>query len=327
MRDIRQLDQAYAESTDASLVIRQHAILVNVGTHFPAPRHHLMTLEFTPLMLDPIRAVILRNQFIVLLGTTNTVDSLMDQLQQRVQAYLRESPGTAFEFTALEGLLSTITSWLAMKCAGLKPTVETSLASFARAERPRDEFEQVRNVQTAVTTLHVQVSGIRGMLMTLLDDEADLCMMHLTKVRTTVDDTLAQSLDQQVVDLDEVESVLETNLQDVFGTLASISMLLSKIDNTQRMVDLAWTSKRNYLLVVDMSLKFMFLGVLVTHLWTGMFGQNLESHVKEDGMWFAATFGGCSIWIVGFYVVVYVYFKSKNIALSWRKPGFVAPED
>ncbi|RHY71818.1 hypothetical protein DYB37_006641 [Aphanomyces astaci] len=319
MRDIRQLDQAYAESTDASLVIRQHAILVNVGTHFPAPRHHLMTLEFTPLMLDPIRAVILRNQFIVLLGTTNTVDSLMDQLQQRVQAYLRESPGTAFEFTALEGLLSTITSWLAMKCAGLKPTVETSLASFARAERPRDEFEQVRNVQTAVTTLHVQVSGIRGMLMTLLDDEADLCMMHLTK--------LAQSLDQQVVDLDEVESVLETNLQDVFGTLASISMLLSKIDNTQRMVDLAWTSKRNYLLVVDMSLKFMFLGVLVTHLWTGMFGQNLESHVKEDGMWFAATFGGCSIWIVGFYVVVYVYFKSKNIALSWRKPGFVAPED
>ncbi|RHY31960.1 hypothetical protein DYB32_003001 [Aphanomyces invadans] len=112
----------------------------------------------------------------------------------------------------------------------------------------------------------------------------------------------------------------------MFGTLASISMVLTKIDHTQRMVDLTWTSKRNYLLVVDMSLKCMFLGLLVTHLWTGMFGQNLHSYVEGDDVWFTATFGSCAAWILGSYVVVYVYFKSKGIVLSWRMRGFDLPE-
>ncbi|KAF0737881.1 hypothetical protein AaE_008892 [Aphanomyces astaci] len=83
MRDIRQLDEAYVESQEPTIVVRQQAILVNVGISTP---------HFGPF---PIRAVVLRNACIVFDGPNNVVAVL----QAKFREYSAENPTSPFEFS------------------------------------------------------------------------------------------------------------------------------------------------------------------------------------------------------------------------------------
>ncbi|ETV87157.1 hypothetical protein, variant [Aphanomyces astaci] len=290
MRDIRQLDEAYVESQEPTIVVRQQAILVNVV---------------------PIRAVVLRNACIVFDGPNNVVAVL----QAKFREYSAENPTSPFEFSALEVILSTLTAGYSKSFETFRPVAEAALREVAKVERPRNEFEQMRGIQTTLAVLESHVVSMRRLLMSLLDNDDDLHMLYLTKMHN--DPSLLQG--EFNFDVDEATSLLEVHLRDIYGIQSQISLMGSNIQHTARVVDLLWTSKRNYLLLIDMSLRVMLLMLYCTNYWTGLFGQNIRSDFEDNEALFWGTTVFCAVWTFGAYAVVCKMFLARGLSLSWHK--------
>ncbi|RLO03554.1 hypothetical protein DYB28_000469 [Aphanomyces astaci] len=274
MRDIRQLDEAYVESQEPTIVVRQQAILVNV-------------------------AVVLRNACIVFDGPNNVVAVL----QAKFREYSAENPTSPFEFSyvaALEVILSTLTAGYSKSFETFGPVAEAALREVAKVERPRNEFEQMRGIQTTLAVLESHVVSMRRLLMSLLDNDDDLHMLYLTKVHTKL-------------------RVFPLVAFDIYGIQSQISLMGSNIQHTARVVDLLWTSKRNYLLLIDMSLRVMLLMLYCTNYWTGLFGQNIRSDFEDNEALFWGTTVFCAVWTFGAYAVVCKMFLARGLSLSWHK--------
>ncbi|RHY31954.1 hypothetical protein DYB32_002999 [Aphanomyces invadans] len=216
---------------------------------------------------------------------------------------------------SFEVLLSTLTALYAKAFDALRPAADAALREVANIERPRGEFEQVKAIQTSLAVLECNVVNMRQLLMSLLDNDDDLHMLYLTKVHDNP--SLLQG--DVTFDVDEVVAILEAQLQDIYGIVSHISLMMSNIQHTARVVDLMWTSKRNYLLLIDMSLRVMLMLMYCTNYWTGAFGQNLKSNVEENEGLFWGTSLVCTAWTFGAYGVVCKVFLARGLSLSWHK--------
>ncbi|RHY87517.1 hypothetical protein DYB31_016390 [Aphanomyces astaci] len=181
-----------------------------------------------------------------------------------------------------------------------RPVAEAALREVAKVERPRNEFEQMRGIQTTLAVLESHVVSMRRLLMSLLDNDDDLHMLYLTKVQTKL-------------------RVFPLVAFDIYGIQSQISLMRSNIQHTARVVDLLWTSKRNYLLLIDMSLRVMLLMLYCTNYWTGLFGQNIRSDFEDNEALFWGTTVFCAVWTFGAYAVVCKMFLARGLSLSWHK--------
>ncbi|RHZ12705.1 hypothetical protein DYB26_007967, partial [Aphanomyces astaci] len=201
---------------------------------------------------------------------------------------------------ALEVILSTLTAGYSKSFETFRPVAEAALREVAKVERPRNEFEQMRGIQTTLAVLESHVVSMRRLLMSLLDNDDDLHMLYLTKVHTKL-------------------RVFPLVAFDIYGIQSQISLMRSNIQHTARVVDLLWTSKRNYLLLIDMSLRVMLLMLYCTNYWTGLFGQNIRSDFEDNEALFWGTTVFCAVWTFGAYAVVCKMFLARGLSLSWHK--------
>ncbi|ETW05837.1 hypothetical protein H310_03504 [Aphanomyces invadans] len=165
MRDIRKLDNVFSSSNEPSITVRRQAILVNC---------------------DPVRAVIMRDSCLVFLP--DGADSLISHLKNNFKQHVGEA--AAFEFAALEAILSTICRVFAMECEKVIPLGRSALDKMTKDESMIAELESLRSIKNAMSSLEAQLGGMRRLLMSLLENEEDLHMMYLTKVCVVVASTM-----------------------------------------------------------------------------------------------------------------------------------------
>ncbi|ETW05840.1 hypothetical protein, variant 1 [Aphanomyces invadans] len=287
MRDIRKLDKMFSTSNEPSITVRQQAILVNC---------------------DPVRAVIMRDCCLVFLP--DGADSLIAHLKANFKLHIADA--TAFEFAALEAILATVCFTFSTQCKQVIPEGRAALEKMTKDESI-GELESLRSIKNTMSVLESQLGGMRRLLMNLLENEADLHMMYLTKL--CEDPKLAQDL--YSFDTEDVESILELYLQEIYGSQTRVALMAHNIVNTESIVMLKLDSKRNFLLSVDLSLTVLGTLIAMPTFIVGAFGMNLNSHIQDTEYIFWIVFALCGLFIVVGYVVVARYLKDQGINMSW----------
>ncbi|RLO12804.1 hypothetical protein DYB28_001676, partial [Aphanomyces astaci] len=293
MRDIRKLDKMFSTSNEPSITVRQQAILVNC---------------------DPVRAVIMRDCCFVFLP--DGTDSLIAHLKSNFKLHIADA--SAFEFAynhtiyALEAILATICCIFSTQCKQVIPLGRPALEKMTKDES-MSELESLRSIKNSMSVLESQLGGMRRLLMTLLENEADLHMMYLTKL--CEDPKLAQDL--FYIDTEDVESILELYLQEIYSSQTRVALMAQNIVNTESIVMLKLDSKRNFLLSVDLSLTLLGTLIAMPTFIVGAFGMNLNSHIQDTEYVFWVVFALCGLFILVGYVVVVKYLKQQGINMSW----------
>ncbi|RHY65845.1 hypothetical protein DYB30_006172, partial [Aphanomyces astaci] len=311
MRDIRKLDKMFSTSNEPSITVRQQAILVNC---------------------DPVRAVIMRDSCFVFLP--DGADSLIAHLKSNFKLHIADA--TAFEFaynhticyniqciyrypthcfrgcSALEAILATICCIFSTQCKQVIPLGRSALEKMTKDES-MSELESLRSIKNSMSVLESQLGGMRRLLMTLLENEADLHMMYLTKL--CENPKLAQDL--FCIDTEDVESILELYLQEIYSSQTRVALMAQNIVNTESIVMLKLDSKRNFLLSVDLSLTLLGTLIAMPTFIVGAFGMNLNSHIQDTEYVFWVVFALCGLFILVGYVVVVKYLKQQGINMSW----------
>ncbi|KAF0737880.1 hypothetical protein AaE_008891 [Aphanomyces astaci] len=299
MRDIRKLDKMFSTSNEPSITVRQQAILVNC---------------------DPVRAVIMRDCCFVFLP--DGTDSLIAHLKSNFKLHIADA--SAFEFAynhtiyALEAILATICCIFSTQCKQVIPLGRSALEKMTKDES-MSELESLRSIKNSMSVLESQLGGMRRLLMTLLENEADLHMIFVLVVDNGLfnnnDPKLAQDL--FYIDTEDVESILELYLQEIYSSQTRVALMAQNIVNTESIVMLKLDSKRNFLLSVDLSLTLLGTLIAMPTFIVGAFGMNLNSHIQDTEYVFWVVFALCGLFILVGYVVVVKYLKQQGINMSW----------
>ena len=140
---------------------------------------------------DPIRAVIMRKTCLVFVP--DGADSLLSVLKQQFYEHCRVFDASSsscsssallpFEFRAIEATLATLCRIMANEFERIQPVICASLERLLNVHMSSGELETLRALKNTVSEFDSQVSGIRRALMDILDNEEDLRLLHLTKVR------------------------------------------------------------------------------------------------------------------------------------------------
>ncbi|OQR88529.1 CorA Metal Ion Transporter (MIT) Family, partial [Achlya hypogyna] len=130
------------------------------------------------------------------------------------------------------------------------------------------DMEALRTLKNNMHELNTQISGMRRMLMEILENDEDMHMLYLSKIHAEP----AIASDLLSFDTEDAESLLEVYLQDIYATQTRVSLMLNNVQNTESMVMLRLDTKRNYLLTVDLTLTLWTTMITVPTFIVGAFG-------------------------------------------------------
>ncbi|CAK4724080.1 unnamed protein product [Aphanomyces euteiches] len=289
MRDLRKLDYAFVESYEPSIVVRKQAILVNA---------------------DPIRSVIMRDCCLMFVpDKTHPLVGLLKDKFKEPQG--DDDVEMAFEFRALEAILSTVCKFLADDFERMAPIVNSSLERLASAQMSSGELETLRTLKNAMNEFESQVNGLRRVLMEILDNEVDLHLLYLTQLHSNP--VMLNEL--WSFDAEEAESLLEVYLQDIHNTKTKVALMVHRIHNTESVVMLKMDAVRNYLLTADMIFTLIMVCLTFGMFVTAAFGMNLTSGLEQTpGAFMAVIF----ITVIFSLVTVYVgvaFFRKRGVLI------------
>ncbi|RHZ09417.1 hypothetical protein DYB37_011966 [Aphanomyces astaci] len=94
--------------------------------------------------------------------------------------------------------------------------------------------------------------------------------------------------------------------------------MLENVQNTRTIAMLKLDAKRNYLLMVNLTLTLWTTLITVPTFVVGTFGMNLNSYVQDVDFLFYVVVSGCVLFPVGVYRLVLKYFRERGINLSWK---------
>ncbi|OQR90282.1 CorA Metal Ion Transporter (MIT) Family [Achlya hypogyna] len=304
MRDIRKLDNAFALASKPSITVRRGAILLNA---------------------DPVRAIIMQNNCVVFLQ--EGAESVIPLLEANFKEF--DSQDHAFEFTferrlraseltgycrALESLLLTICTILEKDCTRVLPLAQATIDKMTQDAALAGELETLRSMKNQLDELNARVTGTRKAFVDILENEEDLRMMHLTKLH----DDPALVRDLFSFDSEELESLLEVYLEDIYDTQTRVALMLENMANTKNIAMLKLDAKRNYLMTLNLTLTLWTTLVSVPTFIVGAFGMNLASNLEEVQYLFYLVGGSAMVFPIGAYRYALRYLNQRGIALSWR---------
>ncbi|KAF0746997.1 hypothetical protein AaE_007907, partial [Aphanomyces astaci] len=300
MRDIRMLETALSVSNEPMITVRQQAILINC---------------------DPIRAVIFRDSCLVFVSRgLVTSTTLVQRLQASFHQHLGDDAHACvgFEFSALEAIVATKCQLLADEQYKLAVLGRDQLNLMASDEGNMSVLDNLRMIKNATSDLESQVNGVRRMLIDMLDDDEELHMLHLTKLY----EEPSVALDLFGFDTEEVESLLESYLQNNYGTGAAVELMLHTIQNTEAIVMLKLDAKRNYLIIVDLLMTLVTTLVAVSNFFVNAFTMNVVSWLKDlDWVYWTWIAVAAAFPVASYFTSIWYIRKAAgvNIALSAHK--------
>ncbi|DAZ98852.1 TPA: hypothetical protein N0F65_002577 [Lagenidium giganteum] len=275
MRDLRKLDASFGATSKPFILARQQAILFSA---------------------DPLRAIVLRDSCMVLvpLGADGLHARIISSFKEFVQM---KDASTAFEFMALEAILSTLTSYvvyynsrrlLQEECNARSVEIVRALNKVVQGKGMSTALETLRIMKNGMSDFEAQVDSVRRALMELLDNEEDMRLLHLTKLFHNPQLLMHMS----AFDAEDVEVMLESYSKDVFATHTKASLLQHRIQTTERLVTMKLDYSRNYLLSLDLIFSLIAIALELGTYLSGAMGMNLASNLPQTPAYF---WGACAL--------------------------------
>jgi len=267
-RDIRRLDKRFAHSSEPSLLVRRHAIIVS---------------------LAPIRALLLNSR--LLLFVPDGADSLLAPLMERLRAVgdsdlLEES----FVMRSLEAILVTTCNSLKADVDSIRPVVKSTILEVMQSSSGVT-IERLRQTKSKIQAINNKLAAVQHAFENLLSNDRDMALMRLDKVYAYPEFFDDGNGEQWIHDHEEVELLLENYAQAIDGSISVVDALMVEIDSAMSTIALRLDSARNKLLRIDLVVSSITSVAGIGALFAGLFGMNLKSGVSEDPMWFWAWFG------------------------------------
>ncbi|KAJ0409350.1 hypothetical protein ATCC90586_000587 [Pythium insidiosum] len=287
-RDIRKLDNAFSVSNEASIELRNQAILINA---------------------DPVRAIIMRHSCLVFVP--DGADSLLLILKDNFATAHVDAADMPYEFRALEALLGTLCQYFSRDYDKTAPIIATALDRLAAGKTSASELEKLRSFKNTMNEFESQVDGVRRALLEILDNEEDLRLLYLTKLHS--DPSLLSDL--WSYDSEEAEVLIENYLQEIVSTRTKALLMQHRIQNTESLVMLKLDSMRNYLLGVDIFFSILAISISIGTFIAGVFGMNLKSSLEDADGWFWGVVVVSVILMVVCPIIGVLFFKRKGVFL------------
>ncbi|OQR98966.1 CorA Metal Ion Transporter (MIT) Family [Achlya hypogyna] len=288
MRDLRKLDHTFSATNEPSISIRKQVILVNA---------------------DPLRGVIMRN--CCLLFVPNGADTLIQLLRNKMTQSKTEEGHIHFEFRALEAIFYSLCKMLSSDCERLISVVSEALDRLASATLSSGEIEVLHILKNKVNEFESQVTGLRRVLMELLENEQDLKLMYLTKMY----ENPVKIKEMFTFDSEEAEALLEAYLQDIHSMRAKVGLIQRRMLNTENVVMLKMDAVRNSLLSIDTMFGLVMLCLNFAMFVASAFGMNLLSGYETTPHIFWLVLGSSVTFSFVFIVLGVRFFKRQGIAL------------
>jgi magnesium transporter len=183
----------------------------------------------------------------------------------------------------------------------------TSLASSttfttivdARDSKKTYNYEKLHLLKDKAKETKARIKGLERALTLVLDDDADLALMNLSRL-ITHPERFSFPLSPAILnqEADSPELILEVYLEQAFNASNTLELLLGKINTTEGLVDVKLDTIRNRLLFVNtfFSLVMLFLGA--GGLVSSLLGMNLLNYMEDNPTAFTKVV--CGTIVVGF---------------------------
>jgi len=205
--------------------------------------------------------------FIFNLTSKRIVSSFIPNLAEKIKS--REK-SVRIEHVVLEVAMSFILGKTKTNFAKVSQITERILTEFSDEGKVSNEiFEELLVVKKKLSKLSKNVHEITEILDEILEDEEEMKDLYFT---TKIDED----------NIDNIESILDDNLEQLEDIENRIDELDENIDDTQEILTLKLSSRRNRIIQFDLILTsatgiFAFLAVI-----TGLFGMNIKNNIETS---------------------------------------------
>jgi len=327
-RDVRKVDPFFAARLEPAIIVRSGCILLSLGrTELRAIITHERLYFVVPNGADSI---------------LTTVQNNLAKLRAHELPHAHDGTKVPFELAALEAMLITACASLHTQQAALAERVGRALVALrrtvigARVVAGDQQLEAVRELKQEARELQLQAQALERALARALDQDDDMTAMYLTRhtvtaIRREQSRMGSPGWEGEVSEVsdstghEEVETMLESYVQDVGSTLGAMEELNFAIESTEKFVSFRLDSARNRLLKVEVIATVgggvLSLGSVVS----GFFGMNLTTSLYDDAHkdTLFAIVAGCTAGVILLFgvLIMYYYIAPTCSVLNYcRKP-------
>lgn len=213
------------------------------------------------------------------------IPDLVDKIKSREK-------NVHIEHIVLETAMAFILSKTKTNFAKISQITERILTEFSDEGRVSNEiFEELLSIKKKLSKLAKNVREITEILDDILEDDEEMQDLYFI---------------EGVEEIDDVESILDDSLEQLEDIENRIDELDDNIDDTQEILTLKLSSRRNQIIQFDLLLTsatgiFSFLAVI-----TGLFGMNIKNKIETSYF---------SFWVV---IVLMILFAILAGIWLWR---------
>jgi magnesium transporter len=300
-RDVRRLDFQCNLQDEAIVIVRKHVVLI---------------------AFDPLRVVIMADRIILIIP--DGADSLLNLIQESMKAWVlgnndkNNEVGLPFESHAYEAIIATVLALQNQEYDIIHDRIQRILNEYkSTSTMPIDTQETMRLYKNKVISQTAKVRAFRNSLSALLENEEDLALMNLTKLKITPS-LYDVPLSTALLDThEEIEVLLESYLSDYTTLETKLSVLQMQIQNAEELLQLRLDTSRNQILVVEMIISVITCSLSFGSFIGSMFGMNLPTKLYYgDDTPFTVTFILTVLLMFSGAILTILYFQYAGIIPS-----------
>jgi len=255
------MDHAIYAAAEPAVLVRDHVTLV---------------------VLDPMRAIILRDRCLIVLPENS--DVLADKIAAAYNEMSRPPTDTIrFEFEALEFLFLFVLRGLEEEVESVEAQVDVVLAHIRRRGVGSTDMEKLRSTKEQVRQLQARTQGVYAAVASVMEEDHDMFLMQLSRLWAHPELLSEERWD----DHEEAEIVLETILLHTSRPRRMLRLLYEKIDSTESSLLLKLSQASNFLISVDLTQNYVAICLSFIGAVSANFGMNLVDGREQSAHWFA----------------------------------------
>ena len=182
----------------------------------------------------------------------------------------------SFELRALEAVLAVATRRLAASLDELTPQAHSAYDSLKSSRMNLEHLEKLRTLKNRVSYLEARARDTSDALGTVLDEDEDMCMMRLSKLRANPHLFEPPLSSAMLTQHEDVEWLLENYLQHATAVQTGSELLRLSIDNAESSFAMKLDISRNRLIAVDTIFALFSMVFAMAAVVGGFWGMNLD---------------------------------------------------
>lgn len=299
-RDVRSVDPSlWLTNSMPSLLVREHAILLNLGT---------------------LRAIAMQERVLLFnynrKGGKAFIDALLPRLNPK---NVIGGPSLPFELEVVEAALNSRIQRLEQRLMDLEPRVQALLEVLPN-RLTADVLEQLRISKQTLVELASKAGALKQMLLDILEDPHEIRQISImgrncTLKKDNYDMECSVPLEKQSAEEEEeeIEMLFENYLQRCESCHGQAERLLDSAREMEDSIAVNLSSRRLEVSRLELLLQVGTFCVGVGALIAGIFGMNLKSYLEEQAYAFWLTTGGIIVGAVVAFFLMYTYLKARKI--------------